>query len=95
MGEMVETTWSSEPDTLGYEWFISPDGKICHTCERYKDSAAVMTHMKNVGAEVRPETLRGCGAEEAGRLRRCGRRGESTFASLNPIYLETAAGFTR
>ena len=50
IGELVAATQAKEPDTLCYEYYISPDGKQCHIYERYADSAAVMTHMQNFAA---------------------------------------------
>ena len=50
MGEMVEATQSNEPDALNYEWWISEDETTCHIYERYADSAALMTHLGNFGA---------------------------------------------
>jgi quinol monooxygenase YgiN len=50
MNDMVEATKANEPGALNYEWFISEDGKTCHICERYVDSAAVMAHMSNFAA---------------------------------------------
>jgi quinol monooxygenase YgiN len=94
MREMVEATRANEPHTLGYEWFIGTDGTICHTCERYENSAAVATHMKNVGRF----SQRLFAAAVPGRLVICGNPDEEVraiFAPLNPVYLEAAAGFTR
>jgi quinol monooxygenase YgiN len=95
MKEMVEATWANEPDTLGYEWFISADGTMCHTCERYVDSAAVLIHMKHVGEAFSPRYF---AAAEPRRLVVYGKADDEVkkiFAALNPIYLENAAGFTR
>jgi quinol monooxygenase YgiN len=95
MNEMVEATLTDEPHTLGYEWFISPDGTVCHTCERYENSAAVITHMMNVRERFSQRLF---SAAEPGRLVVCGDPDEEVramFASLNPVYLKTAAGFTR
>lgn len=39
-----------EPGTLGYEWFISPDGRRCVTLDIYRDAAALAAHMGNAGA---------------------------------------------
>jgi quinol monooxygenase YgiN len=49
MKDMVEATQANEPNAMNYEWFISEDNKSCHLCERYADSAAVMTHLGNFG----------------------------------------------
>jgi quinol monooxygenase YgiN len=50
MREMVAAT-EQETGTLGYEWFISDDGKSCHINERYADSDAVLVHLTNFGAK--------------------------------------------
>lgn len=47
MDEMVEATRAQEPEALTYEWYVGEDGQRCHLFERYKDSAAVMTHLGN------------------------------------------------
>jgi len=49
MREMVTAT-EQEPGTEGYEWFLSGDGKTCHTNERYVDSAATLAHLGNFGS---------------------------------------------
>lgn len=49
MNDMVSATQANEPGTLNYEWFIGDDGKTCHICERYVDSAATMTHLGSFG----------------------------------------------
>ena len=46
MNDMVAST-QEEPGALIYEWFLSADGKTCHTNERYADSAAVLAHLAN------------------------------------------------
>jgi quinol monooxygenase YgiN len=95
MKEMIEATWANEPDTLGYEWYISADGKTCHTCERYVDSAAVVTHMKHVGEAF---SARYFAAAEPVRLVVYGNPDDDVrqiFERLNPLYLPNAGGFTR
>jgi quinol monooxygenase YgiN len=44
MEEMVSGT-SPEPQTLGYEWYISDDGGTVHIYEKYADSEAMVTHV--------------------------------------------------
>lgn len=51
MNEMVAATKSNEPGAHTYEWFVSDDMKSCHIYERYADSAAVMAHLGNFGAQ--------------------------------------------
>jgi quinol monooxygenase YgiN len=43
---MVEATQKNEAGTLNYEWAISDDRQICHSYERFQDSAAAMAHME-------------------------------------------------
>lgn len=50
MEEMVAST-REESGALGYEWFISGDGKTCHINERYADSGAVLVHAGNFGSK--------------------------------------------
>jgi len=49
MNEMVAETQANESGALMYEWFISEDGSICHMFEKYADSGAVLTHLRNFG----------------------------------------------
>ena len=44
MEEMVAGT-SEEPETLGYEWYISADGNTIHIFEKYADSDAMVAHV--------------------------------------------------
>jgi len=41
--EMVEAS-RKEPGTLGYEWFLSPDGKRCQLIETYVNPEALLAH---------------------------------------------------
>jgi hypothetical protein len=49
MAEMVDAT-QHESGAIGYEWFLSADGQVCHLCERYADSGAALEHLGNFGA---------------------------------------------
>ena len=42
--EMVAGS-EKEPDTLGYEWFVSDDHRRCRLIETYVDSNAVLAHL--------------------------------------------------
>jgi len=46
--EMVDFT-KTEPGTLIYEYFISPDGQHIYVYERYADTAAAVTHLLAAG----------------------------------------------
>src|SRR5215470_18478504 len=43
--EMVETNRAAEPETLGYLWFITADGRFVHVYERYTNSEAAQLHL--------------------------------------------------
>ena len=48
MEEMVSGA-RTQPGTLAYEWYISPDGGTVHVVETYADSAAVVAHHVSEG----------------------------------------------
>ena len=50
IADMVAATQKNEVGTLNYEWAISDDQQVCHVYERYRDSAAVMTHLESFSA---------------------------------------------
>ena len=58
MPEMVAGT-QQEKGALGYEWFLSEDGKTCHLYERYADSEAGLVHVGNFGTHF-AERFFGC-----------------------------------
>jgi quinol monooxygenase YgiN len=95
MQEMIASTRGTEPNTLSYEWYISADGTTCHTCERYVDSAAIMTHMNTVREKFSERYFQ---AAEPRRLVVYGNPSEeirTMFGPLNALFLPPAAGFTR
>ena len=47
-----------EPDTLGYDWFLSADRRRCRLVETYRDANAVLTHCTGpVVQELVPKLL--------------------------------------
>lgn len=48
----IKTVEAGEAGTLGYEWYIDPDGKRCLIQETFADSAALLTHLANVGPSL-------------------------------------------
>jgi len=52
----VPAVKDNEPDTLAYEWYLSPDGKRCLIREAFASSDALLTHLGNVGPSL-PELL--------------------------------------
>jgi quinol monooxygenase YgiN len=95
MEEMVKATFSDEPGTVTYEWFIADDGRSVHAYERYTDSSAVMTHVRNFGekfagrflelAEVTGFTIYGNPSDEV----------RGALSAFGPTYLAALGGYAR
>ncbi len=49
-----ETTEKSEPDTLGYQWYLSEGGGRCLIKESFANSEALLEHLQNVGPSLPP-----------------------------------------
>ena len=94
MAEMVEAT-RAEAGTLGYEWFLSGDGTVLHTNERYADSEAVLAHVTSFGSNF-AERFLSCFAPTA--LYVYGEPSDAAreaFDGFGAVYLGTLGGFTR
>jgi quinol monooxygenase YgiN len=95
MADMVEATQKNEVGTLNYEWAISDDQQVCHVYERYRGSAAVMTHLESFGANfaarfmeaVTPARLVVYGTPSA--------QVKDGLAGLGPVYMAPLGGFRR
>ena len=95
MNDMVAATQANEPDTLNYEWSVAEDGETFYLFERYKDSAAVMTHLANFGenfaerfnAIAVPKRLivYGSPSDEV----------KEAIAGFSPVYVGAFGGFAR
>ena len=93
--KIVATVSKNEAGALEYEWNVSADGKSVQIVERYRNSAAVVTHINNFGkafakdflALVKPTAFVVYGpADEAAK---------KALAGFNPVYMTTFDGFTR
>jgi quinol monooxygenase YgiN len=49
--QLIEQT-KAEPGVLVYEWCLSEDKMTCHVLESYKDSEAILVHLKAFGPFV-------------------------------------------
>ena len=95
MRDMVTSTRDTEPGVLAYQWNISDDGTTCHIYERYKDSAAVLTHLAAFGknfagrfmAAVKPTrfTVYGSPSPEV----------QQGLSVLGPVFFKPLDGFRR
>ena len=94
MAEMVVGT-QEEVGTMGYEWFLSADGSLCHTNERFADSGAAMAHLGNFGTNF-AERFMQCFAPTS--ISVYGEPTDEVRAALDAfgaIYLGNFGGFTR
>ncbi|HKD85063.1 MAG TPA: antibiotic biosynthesis monooxygenase [Terriglobales bacterium] len=61
--EMTAGT-EKEPGTLGYEWHLSRDRKLCRLLETYADANALLTHFKGaVVQQLVPRALEFAGVD--------------------------------
>jgi quinol monooxygenase YgiN len=95
MADLVEATQKNEVGTLNYEWAISDDQQVCHVYERYRDSAAVMTHLESFGANFAARLME---AVKPARLVVYGKPSaqvKDALAGLSPVYMAAFGGFSR
>ncbi len=93
--EMAERAEANEPDTLTFEWTISADGATAQVHERYPHSHAALTHLESFNqnfadrlmALVEPQRMTVYGNPDEA-LRR-------ELAGADPVFMESAGGFTR
>jgi quinol monooxygenase YgiN len=83
-----------EPGTLDYEWNLSDDQTICHIFERYKDSAAMLTHVKSFGAFAK-RFMEACHPTRFHVYGKPSAAAKKALADLNPVYFAPIGGFSR
>lgn len=94
MEEMVEGT-STEPQTLGYEWYLGDDGSTVHIYEKYADSDAMVDHV-NGFLEKWAERFMAC--IDVVRFTVYGEPSAAArelLAGFGPTYLGSWGGFAR
>jgi quinol monooxygenase YgiN len=52
--QCVEIVRTKDTGTLEYDLFLNADGTECFVHERYRDSAAGLEHMANIGPMMKP-----------------------------------------
>ena len=95
VAEMVEATERNDVGTLNYEYTISDDRQVCHIYERYRNSAAVMTHVETFRAKfatrfmdvLKPMRFVIYGSPSA--------QVKDALAGLSPVYMAPFKGFSR
>ncbi len=94
MDEMVAST-RAESGALGYEWFVSEDGRVVHLYERYADSGAALAHL---GIFVERFAGRFLDLVNPARLTVMGTPSDEVRAALSgfgPAYLAPFGGWMR
>ena len=95
IAEMVRATRANESGTLDYEWSISPDGKRCHSFERYVDDAAVLTHLGTFGDKFASHFLETFTPVKLVVYGSPSDAVRSALAGFNPVYMQPVEGFSR
>jgi len=93
--EMVETNRAAEPDTLGYLWFVTADGRFVHVYERYTNSEAAVLHLTRFAENFASRLL---ALSRVAGLTVYGQPSDElrgALAALNPTYAAPVDGFTR
>jgi quinol monooxygenase YgiN len=92
--EMVAST-EKEPETLSYDWWVSPDGSVVHIYERYADSESLLRHLNGFMEKFAERFMT---MVEPGRFTVYGEpsnAAKEAMSGFNPTYLGNFGGFVR
>jgi quinol monooxygenase YgiN len=84
----------AEPDTLGYEWYLSEDDTVCHIHERFANSDAVLKHGQGF-AKFADRFFQACKPLRFEVYGNPSLEARAAIADLKPTYFLHLAGFTR
>jgi len=93
--EMVETNRAAEPETLGYLWFVTADGRFVHVYERYTNSEAAQLHLTRFAENFASRLL---ALSRVAGLTVYGQPSDelrAALAALGPTYAAPIDGFIR
>ena len=92
--ELIAST-RTEPGTLAYEWHLNDAGTLCHIFERYRDSAALVTHVQGFG-RVAARFMQACRPVRFSVYGTANKEAQAALAGLQPIYYSSfLGGFSR
>ncbi|HEV3272212.1 MAG TPA: antibiotic biosynthesis monooxygenase [Candidatus Methylacidiphilales bacterium] len=91
--DLIAST-QSEPGTLAYEWNLSEDQTVCHIYERYKNSDAVLTHVRGFGAFAE-RFMQACRPTRFHIYGTPNDDAKATLADFSPLYFSPLGGFHR
>lgn len=95
ISEMTESTKVNEPGAINFEWFISSDEKFCHLYERYENSAATVTHLRNFTKNYAKRFME---CLEVKSFMVYGKPSEEVIKMMSPlgvVFMEPAGGFIK
>jgi quinol monooxygenase YgiN len=93
--EMVEATQRNEVGALNYEWAISEDRQVCDVYERYRDSAAAMTHVEWFGANCAERLMELVTPTRFVVYGSPNQQVKDALAAFSPVYMVPLVGFSR
>jgi quinol monooxygenase YgiN len=91
VAQCVEIVRTKDTGTLEYDHFLNADGTECFVHERYRDSAAGLQHMANIGPMFKPLseicTITGeiCGTPSPELRKALEAAGVKIYAPLQPL----------
>ncbi len=90
----VSQTEAGEAGTLGYNWWISEDGKYCLLEEKFESSEAMLVHLGNVGP-VLPDLMAVAPITRLEVYGAASAEAREVLAGLGAVHFAHHAGFTR
>jgi len=85
---------TNEPDTLGYEYALNADETVCHIYERYKNSEAVLTHVRSFG-NFAERFMQACCPTRCYVYGNVSEEVKASIGDLRPVYFSLLGGFSR
>ncbi len=85
---------ADEPNTLGYQWYLSEDGSKCLVHETFTDSDALLAHLAHVGPTL-PDLLEIAPITRLEVLGDASQEARAALQDFAPSHFEGLTGFTR
>ena len=90
----ISAVKQNDPDTLGYQWFVSEEGTRCLLQETFTSSEAMLTHLGNVGPSL-PELIAVAPITRLEVLGTVSDAAREALATLNAVHFPHLGGFNR
>ena len=95
MEEMVTATEADEPGALDYEWYVSDNGQTVHLFERYADSDATLTHLRNFQQKFASRFMSAMSPRRWTIYGNPDERVRRALEGQGALFMEPLGGFTR